>query len=109
VNFPTTCASGAGRTPLYPNPGFTFYSLGVGYEGPTVTIWDPEEIDSYLLLDFFVRYAESKTATSFHDGFDLTYGAHRFVSGLAVGFTFWPGYELGIQDGIFRFPPRMIE
>jgi long-subunit fatty acid transport protein len=83
-----SAAADAGRTPLYPDPGFTIYSLGVGYEGPTFTIWDPEKTDSFLSLEFFVRYTASKTAASSHDGFDLTYRGHRFVGGLRVGFAF---------------------
>jgi len=83
-----SAAADADRTPLYPDPGFTVYSLGAGYEGPTFTIWDPDEIGSYLSLDFFVRYATSRTVSSAHDGFDLTYGARRFTVGVAVGFRF---------------------
>ncbi|MBN2264825.1 MAG: outer membrane protein transport protein [Candidatus Aminicenantes bacterium] len=78
----------AGRTPLYPDPGFTIYSFGVGYEGPTFTIWDPDEVGSYLTIDFFARYAASRTVSASYDGFDLTYGARRFVVGAAVGFCF---------------------
>jgi long-chain fatty acid transport protein len=83
-----SAAAEAGRSPLYPDPGFTIYSFGVGYEGPTFTIWDPEKTDSFLSLEFFVRYAASKTAASSHGGFDLTYRGHRFVGGLGIGFSF---------------------
>jgi long-subunit fatty acid transport protein len=78
----------AGRTPLYPDPGFTVYSFGAGYEGPLFAIWDSEQAVSMLSLDFFVRYAASGTVTTPLPSFDLIYHADRFVAGVGVGFIF---------------------
>jgi long-chain fatty acid transport protein len=78
----------AARTPLYPDPGFTIYSFGAGYEGPLFAIWDKEQAVSYLSLDFFVRYAASGTVTTTHPDFDLIYRADRWTAGVGVGLNF---------------------
>lgn len=78
----------AARTPLYPDPGFTVYSFGAGYEGPLFAIWDAEQAVSTLSLDFFVRYAASDTVSTPLPAFDLVYHADRWVAGLGVGLIF---------------------
>jgi long-chain fatty acid transport protein len=78
----------AARTPLYPDPGFTIYSFGAGYEGPLFAIWDAEKAVSYLSLDFFVRYATSGTVSSPLPEFDLIYRADRWTAGVGVGLNF---------------------
>ena len=78
----------AGRTPLYPDPGFKIYSVGAGYEGPLFSIWDTDRAVSLLTLDLFVRYATADAATSTVSGLDLIYGAKRWVAGIGVGFIF---------------------
>ena len=52
----------AGRTPLYPDPGFSLYSFGAGYEGPLYSIWDDEKTVSRLSIEFFFRYAAADEA-----------------------------------------------
>lgn len=78
----------AARTALYPDPGFTIYSFGAGYEGPLFAIWDTEQAVSTLSLDFFIRYAASGTATTPLASFDLVYHADRWVAGFGVGLNF---------------------
>ena len=78
----------ARRTPLDPDPGFTVYSFGAGYEGPLFAIWDSEQAVSYLSFDLFVRYAASGTVTTPLPEFDLLYHGDRWVFGLGVGLNF---------------------
>jgi len=78
----------AARTPLYPDPGFSVYSFGAGYEGPLFAIWDSEQAVSYLSFDLFVRYAASGTVTSPLPEFDLIYHADRWVAGIGLGLAF---------------------
>lgn len=75
-------------TPLYPDPAFSIYSFGAGYEGPLFAIWDSEQAVSQLSLDVFVRYAVSDTVASALTDPPLVYGANRFVAGVGVGLIF---------------------
>ena len=79
----------ADATPLYPDPAFSIYSLGAGYEGPLFAIWDSEKAVSQLSLDVFVRYAVSDKVTSALTDPPLIYGANRFVAGVGVGLIFY--------------------
>ena len=78
----------AGRTPLYPDPGFNLYSFGAGYEGPLYSIWDDEKTVSRLSIEFYFRYAAADEAGSALPGYEMTYGARRWVGGVGVGFIF---------------------
>jgi len=78
----------AGRTPLYPDPGFALYSFGAGYEGPLYSIWDDEKTVSRLSIEFYFRYAAADEAPSALPSYELTYGARRWVGGVGVGFIF---------------------
>ncbi|MCK7462038.1 MAG: outer membrane protein transport protein [Sphingobacterium sp.] len=78
----------AGRTPLYPDPGFNLYSFGAGYEGPLYSIWDDEKTVSRLSIEFFIRYAAADEAGSTLPGYEMSYGARRWVGGVGVGFIF---------------------
>jgi len=78
----------AGRTPLYPDPGLNLYSFGAGYEGPLYSIWDDEKTVSRLSIEFFIRYAAADEAPSALPGYEMTYGAKRWVGGVGVGFIF---------------------
>jgi long-subunit fatty acid transport protein len=78
----------AGRTPLYPDPGLNLYSFGAGYEGPLYSIWDDEKTVSRLSIEFFFRYAAADEAGSALPGYEMTYGARRWVGGVGVGFIF---------------------
>lgn len=78
----------AGRTPLYPDPAFSVFSFGAGYEGPLYSIWDEEKAVSRLSIEFFVRYAVADEAVSGLEGLELAYGARRWVAGVGVGFIF---------------------
>jgi long-chain fatty acid transport protein len=84
----TSAVDAAARTPLYPDPGFTIYSFGAGYEGPLFAIWDAEKAVSYLSLDVFVRYAASGTVSTPLPEFDLVYHADRWTAGVGVGLNF---------------------
>ena len=75
-------------TPLYPDPAFSIYSFGAGYEGPLFAIWDSEKAVSQLSLDVFVRYATSDTVTSALTDPPLIYSAKRFVAGVGIGLIF---------------------
>ncbi len=76
------------RTPLYPDPAFSIYSFGAGYEGTLFSSWDSEKAVSQLSLDFFIRYATSDTVTSGLTDPPLIYGAKRWVAGVGVGLVF---------------------
>ena len=78
----------AGRTPLYPDPGFGLYSFGAGYEGPLYSIWDDEKTVSGLSIEFFFRYAAADEAPSALPGYEMSYSAKRWVGGVGVGFIF---------------------
>ena len=78
----------AGRTPLYPDPGFKLYSFGAGYEGPLYSIWDDEKTVSRLSIEFFFRYAAADEAPSALPGYEMSYGARRWSGGVGVGFIF---------------------
>lgn len=78
----------SGRTPLYPDPAFSLFTLGGGYEGPLYSIWDEETTVSRLSIEFFLRYAVADESAAGLEELDLTYGAKRWVAGVGVGFIF---------------------
>ena len=74
--------------PVFPDLDTNILSFGIGYDGPTFSVWDTFEKLGGISLDAFFQYGFSPKSTSALPEFPFTYRARRWIVGFGVGITF---------------------
>ncbi len=74
--------------PVFPDLDTNIVSFGIGYDGPTFSVWDTYEKLGGISLDAFFQYGFSPKSTSTLPEFPATYQANRWIVGLGLGITF---------------------
>ena len=73
--------------PVFPDLDTNILSFGIGYDGPTFSVWDTFEKLGGISLDAFFQYGYSRKCTSALPEFPATYQANRWVVGIGIGIT----------------------
>ena len=74
--------------PVFPDLDTNIVSFGIGYDGPTFSVWDTYEKLGGISLDAFFQYGFSPKKTSTLPELPATYQASRWIVGLGLGITF---------------------
>jgi long-chain fatty acid transport protein len=73
--------------PVFPDLDTNILSFGIGYDGPTFSVWDTFEKLGGISLDAFFQYGFSRKCTSALPEFPATYKANQWVVGIGLGIT----------------------
>lgn len=74
--------------PIFVDLDTNVLSVGIGYDGPTFSVWDTSEKLGGITLDAFFQYAFSPKCSSALPEFPATYQTRRWIIGLGFGVTF---------------------
>lgn len=74
--------------PVFPDLDTNILSFGIGYDGPTFSVWDTFEKLGGISLDAFFQYGFSPKSTSALPELPATYQARRWIVGFGLGITF---------------------
>lgn len=74
--------------PVFPDLDTSVLSFGIGYDGPTFSVWDTYEKSGGISLDAFCQYGFSPRRISTLPELPAAYHANRWVVGIGVGITF---------------------
>jgi long-subunit fatty acid transport protein len=74
--------------PVFPDLDTKILSFGIGYDGPTFSVWDPYEKLGGISLDAFFQYGFSQKSTSALPEFPASYQANRWIVGIGIGITY---------------------
>lgn len=73
---------------VFPDLDTNILSFGIGYDGPTFSVWDTWEKLGGISLDAFFQYGFSPKSTSALPEFPATYQTNRWIVGIGLGITF---------------------
>jgi long-subunit fatty acid transport protein len=74
--------------PVFPDLDTHILSFGIGYDGPTFSVWDTYEKLNGISLDAYFRYRFSPESVSTLPEFPAAYKANGWAVGIGVGVTF---------------------
>jgi long-chain fatty acid transport protein len=90
VGYTNIISASAGQIihPVFPDLETNIMSFGIGYDGPTFSVWDTFEKQNGISLDAYFQYRYSPKSISALPEFPVVYRANGWTVGIGVGVTF---------------------